>query len=108
MAYSNIPQRIINKSISEGIFPAGWKEAVVTPILKKGNPEEKYNNRPVSCKTVCSKVPEKIVCKQITKIMDQYGMLPENQHGFRAGRSTMSPLSIQWGSEYQTILVFKW
>ena len=26
---------IFNKSISEGMFPESWKEALVTPVLKK-------------------------------------------------------------------------
>ena len=28
--------KIINKSLTEGIFPKIWKQAIVTPILKKG------------------------------------------------------------------------
>ena len=28
-------QNIINASIKTGIFPSAWKEAVVTPVLKK-------------------------------------------------------------------------
>ena len=40
---------IINLSIKSGEFPTNWKEAMVSPVLKKGNRElvEKY--RPVSC-----------------------------------------------------------
>ncbi len=54
--------RIINSSISIGEFPSMWKEALVTPILKKGDPTKKENYRPVSCLSVVSKVLEKIVC----------------------------------------------
>ena len=32
--------RIINASIENEEFPEIWKEAVVTPLLKKGDPEE--------------------------------------------------------------------
>ena len=39
--------RIINASIENEEFPEIWKEAVVTPLLKKGDPEEKKNYRPV-------------------------------------------------------------
>ena len=58
-----------------------------------------YNYRPVSCLSVPSKVLEKIVCDQITDYMEKNKLLPQNQHGFRAGRSTMSALSAvqqQW------------
>ena len=42
--------KIINESISKGEFPKAWKEAVVTPVLKKGNPEllEMLNSTEVS------------------------------------------------------------
>ena len=32
---------IINRSISEGIFPESWKKAIVTPVLKKEVPKKK-------------------------------------------------------------------
>ena len=36
--------QIINQSIREGAFPSQWKEALVTPVLKKGDASEKENN----------------------------------------------------------------
>lgn len=39
---------IINTSIVTGIFPASWKNAVVTPLYKNGNPDEIGNYRPIS------------------------------------------------------------
>ncbi len=54
--------RIINNSITNGEFPEMWKEALVTPILKKGDPTKKENYRPVICLSVASKVLKKIVC----------------------------------------------
>ena len=85
--------RIINTSITEAKFPDMWKEGVVTPVLKKGSPKDKMNYRPVTCLSVLSKVLEKVVCLQITKYMESHNLLPSNQHGFRAGRSTMSALT---------------
>jgi len=49
----------INSSISRGEFPSMWKEALVTPILKKGDPTKNENYRPMSCLSVASKVLEK-------------------------------------------------
>ena len=46
------------------------KKTVVTLQLKKGDPKEKSNYRPISCHAVASKVLEKIVCQQITKHME--------------------------------------
>ena len=85
--------RIINNSISTGVVPEAWKEAIVTPILKKGDPKKKENYRPVSCLAVASKVMERIVCYQVTRFFEVHGLLPDNQHGFRAKRSTMTALA---------------
>ena len=84
---------IINTCISTGIFPEPWKNAVVIPILKKGDPTNVNNNRPVSCLVVASKILEKIVCNRITRYMEVNKLLPDDQHGFRAQRSTMSALT---------------
>ena len=84
---------IINNSISSGRFPESWKEAIVVPILKKGDPTDLKNYRPVSCLVAASKVLEKAVCIQLTKFIETHRLLPNSQHGFRAGRSTMSALS---------------
>ena len=85
--------RVINNSISNGTFPINWKKAMVTPLLKKGDPKEKANYRPVSCLAAASKVLEKIVCQQITRHMETNKLLPESQHGFRSKRSTMTALA---------------
>ena len=84
---------IINASITSGVFPDQWKEAIVVPILKKGNPKETKNYRPVSCLPAASKVLEKVVCEQLTRFAEVHKLLPNNQHGFRTQRSTMTALS---------------
>ena len=81
---------IFNKSLNEGQFPQAWKEALVTPVLKKGDAKMKENYRPVSCLPAASKLLEMLVCDQTTNFMESNKLLPENQHGFRAKRSTMT------------------
>ena len=61
-----ILKNIFNLSISKGEFPQGWKEALVTPVLKKGDPKMKENYRPVSCLPAASKLLEMLVCEQTT------------------------------------------
>ena len=85
--------RIINKSINEGRFPNKWKESIVCPILKKGDKKDTQNYRPISCLVTASKVLEKIVCEQFTRFLETNKLLPENQHGFRAKRSTVTALT---------------
>ena len=49
---------ILNKSLTEGIFPASYKRAVVKPLLKKASadPEIPCNYHPVSNLTYVSKL----------------------------------------------------
>ena len=47
---------IINLSINSGVFPSQWKEAIVIPLLKKGDAMDMKNYRPVSCLPAASKV----------------------------------------------------
>ena len=84
---------IINASVESGIFPDLWKEAIVVPILKKGDPKDPKNYRPVSCLSAASKILEKAVCDQLTRFFEVHKLLPSNQHGFRTHRSTMTALS---------------
>ena len=81
---------IINQSIKEGVFPAEWTHALVTPVLKKGSSSLMENYRPVSCLPAASKILEMVVCDQTSVYMETNNLLPHNQHGFRPRRSTMT------------------
>ena len=87
------------------------KEAVVVPILKKGDPKELKNYRPVSCSTAASKVLEKVVFEQLPRFAEIHELLPTSQHGFRSGRSTRTALTAtqkDWigNTELLTLRVF--
>ena len=68
--------KIINKSILTGTFLANWKEALITPLLKKGDPHLKENYRPVSCLPAASKLLEKIVFVQASDYLEKNKLLP--------------------------------
>lgn len=58
--------RMVNASLSTGHFPDEWKEAVVSPLLKKGAKDSGHKNlRPVSNLQFVSKITEKAVFNQI-------------------------------------------
>ena len=62
---------IINKSLETGRMPQAFKQAVVTPILKKEGAEPDFKNfRPISNLPFLSKLVEKVVCKQLSGYMD--------------------------------------
>ena len=93
--------QIINQSIREGAFPSQWKEALVTPVLKKGDASEKENYRPVSSLPAASKLLEMVVNAQSSKFLESNGLLPHNQHGFRPMRSTMTA----WNNGPKTVMI---
>lgn len=81
---------LINSSLISGIFPSKLKIAKVIPILKKGKSEELGSYRPISLLPTFSKIYEKIVHKQLVLYLEGNGLLDDQQHGFRSGRSTVT------------------
>ena len=59
--------RLINQSWSTGMIPKNWKNAILSPILKKGKPAEDLNSyRPISITSCLGKLSERMiyeVCK---------------------------------------------
>ena len=56
---------IYNKCIDKGTLPSQWKEAIVTPIFKKGCKSDLGNYRPVSLTSVVCKVMERMISENI-------------------------------------------
>jgi hypothetical protein len=82
---------IFNHSIKSGTFPNKWKNAYVTPVLKKGSRYKVINYRPISLLSVLSKVFEKILHNTIYHHVSNH-IAPE-QHGFVRRRSTVTNLA---------------
>jgi hypothetical protein len=59
--------KLVNLSLSLGVFPDDMKLAVVTPLLKKPNlnPDVLNNYRPVSNLSFLSKIIERVVVRQL-------------------------------------------
>jgi hypothetical protein len=83
---------VINTSILTSTFPDSWKTAVVRPLPKNSNPAELKEIRPISILPCMSKILERAVCAQLTDYLENNGMLPDVQSGFRKGRSTVTAL----------------
>ena len=80
--------KIINLSISTGIFPKMMKEAIVSPVYKKGTKDLISNYRPISVLNVFAKILEKVVYDRLANYVDATGILYAKQFGFRSGHST--------------------
>ena len=77
--------RIINLLLSCGHFSEEWKEALVTPILKKPglDPTQLNNLRPVSNLDFISKLTERAVFDQIHSHMSRFALYPTSQSAYR-------------------------
>ena len=58
---------ILNNCISNGIFPADFKKANITPFFKEGDKSDPNNYRPISILPTMSKIFERHVANQVNK-----------------------------------------
>ena len=83
---------VFRQSMREGVVPADWKTAHVTPIFKKGAKSDPVNYRPVSLTSVCFKLMESIIRDEIISHLDRNKLIRASQHGFAKGRSCVTNL----------------
>ncbi len=92
---------LFQSSLDEGVLPRDWRIAHVSPIYKKGSKIEAGNYRPASLTSILCKVLEGCVRDRIISHMTENNLFSEHQHGFMAGRSTLTQLleTIEYWSE---------
>ncbi len=85
---------IINTSLLTGIFPTAFKQAQVTPLLKKTtlNTSLIENYSPVSLFPFIAKTLEPVFFNQVSLLFSQNNKLNAKQSGFRSGHSTETAL----------------
>ena len=77
-------------SLSSGIFPSGWKKAVIQPVSKhKGERSYPQNYRLIALLPSVSKVCEQFVREQLLTHAAVANALPDEQFGFLPGRFTV-------------------
>ena len=77
---------IYERSLQAGRLPADWVKANVTPVFKKGDKPTAANYRPISLTCILCRVPEHILASNITKHLDEQGIMYDLQHGLREKR----------------------
>ena len=79
---------MINFSLSTGIVPNEWKDAIFLPALKrKQDVLTKENFRPISNLTFVSKICEKTVAVQFTNHLRKNSLMEPFQSAYRANHS---------------------
>jgi len=79
---------LYNQLFSVSTVPPTWKQAITTPIFKKGAAGDVCNYRPISPACFASKIMERIIAKQFYVHLLENNLLSSAQHGFVKGRST--------------------
>ena len=86
--------KLVNLSLKNGIFPNPFKQAIVTPLLKKStlSKEDLKSYRPVSGLSFLSKLVERIVAAQIRSHMDSHDLGNTFQSAYKVGHSIETAL----------------
>ena len=85
---------IFNESLTSGVVPSSFKQALVRPLLKKPNLEKDVlgNYRPVSNLPYQSKLLEKVVGARLEEHFSKYELCDQNQSAYRKFHSTETAL----------------
>lgn len=84
---------LINTSWKDSLLPRSWKNAYISPILKKDkDPKEPRSYRPISLTSCVVKVCERMVNSRLYWWLEDAGLLTEDQAGFRANSRTEDQL----------------
>ena len=75
----------LNDCIAKSLFPSSLKEAIITPLHKKGTKTSKDNYRPVSILSNISKIYKSFIFKQMSEYFES--ILSKYQCGFRKSSS---------------------
>lgn len=86
---------LFNQTFNIGYFPKTWKVAIVVPILKPTKPaSEATSYRPISLLPCLSKIYERALKHEIDIFCEDRNIIPNDQFGFMAGRSTTQATTI--------------
>lgn len=79
---------ITNAILEEAKWPDQWKPGEIKPLWKKkGSKGDPKFYRPVTLLPAISRIVERIIAQQLKQHLKDNGILPNFQHGFRAGHS---------------------
>lgn len=85
---------LFQRTLDDGKIPDDWKEAVVTPIFKKGRKDSPGNYRPVSLTSVICKIFETFIRDALNNHLVNNCLLSKDQYGFCKARSCVSQLLV--------------
>nr|CAD2157734.1 unnamed protein product [Meloidogyne enterolobii] len=84
--------QLFRYSLMTGELPEVWKQSLIKPLLKKGDPRNISNYRPISLTCSLCKILEKIIHSKLLTFFITNNILPESQHGFLKTKSVTTNL----------------
>jgi len=70
---------LFNKSLKDTVIPDDWKQAIVTPIFKKGNRNKADNYRPVCLTSIIGKTFEAIIRDALVRHLEDNYLITDSQ-----------------------------
>ena len=83
---------LCSKSLHEGTLPVSWKDAIITPVHKKGSMKISSNYRLISLTSVFCRMLESIIKDKIMAYFNVNNLFFEQQHGFHPRMSCVTQL----------------
>jgi hypothetical protein len=75
-------------------FPVDWREGVICPIFKKGEKNRAENYRGITLLNTGYKLYASVLSERMMREIEEKGVLPDSQAGFRKGRGTVDNMYI--------------
>jgi hypothetical protein len=75
-------------------FPADRREGVICPIFKKGEKNRAENYRGITLLNTGYKLYSSVLSERMKREIEEKGVLPDSQAGFRKGRGTVDNVYI--------------
>ncbi len=81
-------------SLETGVFATDWKDALILPLIKKGNLDSTnlHSFRPISNLQCISKLTKRAVYEQVHKHMTDNSLYPSLQSAYQKNHSTETAL----------------
>ena len=85
---------LLNAMYSTSHYPTSWKQTIILPIFKKGDPTIPDNYRGISITSILSKVFMSILTDRLSSWAEDNNIIVEEQAGFRRGYSTVDNIFV--------------
>ncbi|UYV82798.1 hypothetical protein LAZ67_22000907, partial [Cordylochernes scorpioides] len=86
-SYMGLSEQFYNRALIMGHYPTIWTKSIIHPIFKSGDKDNPSNYRGIALISNFSKLFTTILRSRLNEWVERRNVIPENQAGFRRGRS---------------------